>query len=73
MNFGQNLLDWLSVQAQSIVILAIVGIGIFLGVKREMTKLVVFVVVAIIAVGFVFNPLGVKDFMLEVFNRILGL
>ena len=72
MNFGQNLLDWFTSQAQSIVVLAIIVIGIFLGMKREITKLVTFLIVAILAVGFVFNPMGVKDVLLELFNRILG-
>ena len=73
MNFGQNMFTWLSAQAGYVVLVGIVIIGIFLIMKREFTKLLGFAVVAIIAVGFVFNTTGVKDVMLEMFNKILGI
>ena len=41
--------------------MAIVVIGIYLGFKREFSKLIGFLVVALIAVGLVFNAGGVKD------------
>ena len=37
--------------------------------KREFSKLIGFLVVALIAVGLVFNAGGVKDVLLELFNR----
>ncbi|CGE91052.1 MULTISPECIES: hypothetical protein [Streptococcus] len=58
MNFGQNLYNWFLSNAQSLVLLAIVVIG--------------FLIIAIIAVGLVFNAAGVKDILLELFNRIIG-
>ena len=67
MNFGQNLYNWFLSNAQSLVLLAIVVIGLYLGFKREFSKLI-----AIIAVGLVFNAAGVKDILLELFNRIIG-
>jgi multisubunit Na+/H+ antiporter MnhC subunit len=67
MNFGQNLTN-----AQSLVLLAIVVIGLFLGFKREFSKLIGFLVIALIAVGLVFNASGVKDVLLNLFNRIVG-
>ena len=67
MNFGQNLYQWFLTNAQSLVLLAIVVIGLFLGVKREFSKLI-----ALIAVGLVFNASGVKDVLLNLFNRIVG-
>ena len=58
--------------AQSLVLMAIVVIGIYLGFKREFSKLIGFLVVALIAVGLVFNAGGVKDVLLELFNKIIG-
>lgn len=72
MNFGQNLYQWFLTNAQSLVLLAIVVIGLFLGFKREFSKLIGFLVIALIAVGLVFNAAGVKDVLLNLFNRIVG-
>lgn len=75
MNFGQNLYNWFLSNAQSLVLLAIVVIGLYLGFKREFSKLIGFLIIAIIAViavGLVFNAAGVKDILLELFNRIIG-
>ena len=72
MNFGQNLYNWFLSNAQSLVLLAIVVIGLYLGFKREFRKLIGFLIIAIIAVGLVFNAAGVKDILLELFNRIIG-
>lgn len=63
---------WFLSNAQSLVLMAIVVIGIYLGFKREFSKLIGFLVVALIAVGLVFNAGGVKDVLLELFNRIIG-
>lgn len=41
MNFGQNLYQWFLSNAQSLVLMAIVVIGIYLGFKREFSKLIV--------------------------------
>lgn len=72
MNFGQNLYQWFLTNAQSLVLLAIVVIGLFCGFKREFSKLIGFLVIALIAVGLVFNASGVKDVLLNLFNRIVG-
>ena len=45
MNFGQNLYQWFLSNAQSLVLMAIVVIGIYLGFKREFSKLIGFLVV----------------------------
>ena len=71
MNFGQNLYQWFLSNAQSLVLKSIVVIGIYLGFKREFSKLIGFLVVALIAVGLVFNAGGVKDVLLELFNNCL--
>ena len=46
MNFGQNLYQWFLSNAQGLVLMAIVVIGIYLGFKREFSKLIGFLVVA---------------------------
>ena len=70
MNFGQNLYNWFLSNAQSLVLMAIVVIGIYLGFKREFSKLIGFL--ALVAVGLVFNASGVKDVLLQLFNKIIG-
>lgn len=72
MNFGQNLFNWFTSNAQSLVLLAIAVIGVYLGFKREFSKLIGFMVIAAIAVGLVFNTAGVKNVLLQLFNRIIG-
>ena len=72
MNFGQNLYNWFLSNAQSLVLLSIVVIGLYLGFKREFSKLIGFLVVSLVAVGLVFNAEGVKDILLELFNKIIG-
>ena len=72
MNFGQNLYNWFLNNAQSLLLLAIVVIGLYLGFKREFSKLIGFVIIALIAVGLVFNAGGVKDVLLRLFNQIIG-
>ncbi len=51
MNFGQKLYQRALTNAQSLVLLAIVVIGLFLGFKREFSKLIGFLVIALIAAG----------------------
>ena len=63
---------WAKVYPQSLVLMAIVVIGIYLGFKREFSKLIGFLVVALVAVGLVFNASGVKDVLLQLFNKIIG-
>ena len=72
MNFGQNLYNWFLSNAQSLVRMAFVVIGIYLGCKREFSKEIGFLVIALIDGGLVFNAGGVKDVLLELFNRIIG-
>lgn len=72
MNFGQNLYNWFLSNAQSLVLMAIAVIGIYIAFKREFAKLIGFLVVALIAVGLVFNTTAVKDVLLNLFNQIIG-
>ena len=70
MNFGQNLYNWFLSNAQSLVLMAIAVIGVYLGFKREFSKLIGFLVIALIAVGLVFNASGVKDVLLQLFKHM---
>ena len=72
MNFGQNLYNWFLSNAQSLVLMAIVVIGIYLGFKREFSKLIGFLVVALVAVGLLFNASGVKDVLFQLLIKIIG-
>lgn len=72
MNIGENAYNWFIDQAEYLVIIALVVIGIYYAFKREMTKLIGVVVIAVFAIGFVFNPFGTKDLLLEIFNKIIG-
>ena len=72
MNFGHNLYQWFLSNAQSLVLLAIVVIGIYLGFKREFSQLIGFLVVALIAVGLVFFAGGVKVVLFVLFYQIIG-
>ncbi|HGM3417645.1 TPA: hypothetical protein ACKOSM_003691, partial [Clostridioides difficile] len=65
--------SWFLSNAQSLVLMAIVIIGVYLGFKREFSKLIGFLVVSLIAVGLVFNAAGVKDILLKLFNQIMGI
>lgn len=44
------------------------SIGIYLGFKREFSKLIDFLVIALVAVRLVFNAVVVKDVLLNLFN-----
>lgn len=67
-----SIYNWFLSNAQSLVLMAIVVIGVYLGFKREFSKLIGFLVIALIAVGLVFNAAGVKDVLLQLFNKIIG-
>ena len=72
MNVARAMFRCCLLYTSSLVLMAIVVIGIYLGFKREFSKLIGFLVVALIAVGLVFNAGGVKDVLLELFNKIIG-
>ena len=72
MNFGQKLYNWFLSNTQSLVLMAIVVIGIYLGFNREFSKLIGILVIVLIAMRLVFNASDVKDVLLKLFNRIIG-
>jgi len=72
MNWGSNLYSWFLTNAQSLVLLVIVVIGLWLGFKREFSKMIGFIIIAAVCVGLVFNASGVKDVLLSLFNKVIG-
>ena len=66
-----SIYNWFLSNAQSLVLMAIVVISIYLGFKREFSKLIGFLVIALIAIGLVFNTGGVKNVLLQLFNKII--
>ena len=57
MNFGQGIYTWLMTNIQPLLLF-----------KHKIAELIVFAIIAVIAVGFVFNPSGTKDTMLKIYN-----
>lgn len=72
MNVGQNMLDWLTQQALPILMIGIVCFGIYLIFKRELSRIVGFAIVALLATGFVLNPHGIVNLFLSIYNKIIG-
>lgn len=72
MKFGTNLQTWFLSQAQPIVLTLLAVIGLTIIHKKEFTKLVQFLIIATIAVVLVYNPAGMKDVLLALGNKILG-
>ena len=63
MNFGQGIYTWLMTNIQPLVLGGIIIVGLVLLFKHKIAELIVFAIIAVIAVGFVFNPSGTKDTM----------
>lgn len=72
MNFGVNLYDWFSTNAQQLVLAGIACAALYFIVQRKTTELIATIIIAIIAVGFAFNTSGAKDAMLAIFNTVIG-
>lgn len=72
MDFGTNLYNWFLPNAKSVLLLALVVIGLWLVVKREITKLTGFLIIAAIAVVLVYNADGVQGVLLDLANKVLG-
>ena len=73
MNFGQNFLTWLQTNLQPLVLAGIAIFGVYLIMKREMTKLIGFVIVAVFVGVMVFSTSGFKDVLLEIGKKVFGI
>lgn len=72
MNFGSNLFNWFISNAQNLLLVGLAVFGIYLILKRETSKLIGFVIIAIVAVLLIFNTTGVKDVLLSLGNSLIG-
>lgn len=72
MNFGPAIQSWLTSNLQALVLVGIMGFGVYILVTRQFTKLAGLLAIALIAVGFVFYPSGVKNLLLSIFKKIFG-
>lgn len=72
MNFGTELYTWFSTQAQPLVWLALIFLGLNVIFKREITKLVGLLILALVVVLLVFNAAGVASVLLNLGNKIIG-
>lgn len=70
MNFGQNIFNWLQGNLQPLVLCGIVACGVYFFVERKFSKILGLILVAIVAVGFVFATSSVKDLFLNLFQQI---
>lgn len=68
MNFGKNILNFVQSNVQSLVLAAIVCLGVYFFVEKKTSKLATLIIVAVIAIGFTFATTDVKDLLLKMFN-----
>lgn len=72
MNFGQGLYTWLLGNAQPLVLVGLLILGVFFAIKREFTKAIGSLIALIIAIGFVYDTAGVKDLLLSLFKKVFN-
>jgi hypothetical protein len=69
---GKNIFDYIQGELGYIFLMGIVVVGVYWFIKKETSKWVGMLVMAIICAGLVFAPESAKDWMLSVFNRIIA-
>ncbi len=72
MNFGQNILTWAQTNLQPLVLVGLIGCGVYFLIERKFSKIAGLVVIGIIAVGFVFATSEVKDLFLALFKQLFS-
>lgn len=70
MNFGQNILEFVQINVAPIFLVVLACVAIYFLIKREMTKFIGFIIVAIVVSGFVFVPETVRDILVNIFKFI---
>lgn len=70
MNFGQNIYEFVQTNVTPLFLAVLIGVAIYFLVKREATKFVSFVIIAIVVAGFVFVPEIVRDILVNIFKSI---
>lgn len=72
MGFGQAILDMVIDSAGPLVIAGLIIAAVYMVYKRKLTELIGVVFLGMIALGVIYNPTGVKDVMVRIFNAIIG-
>ena len=68
-----NFANWLTSGFQALGLVAIIVIGVFLLIKKQMMKLLTFGIIAAIASVFIFNPAAFQNIGNFLIHDVLGL
>lgn len=72
-SIGNNAYNWITSNAQPIVLGFIIISGVIIIAKKEVTKIVVWLLLSILALVMVFNTQGFADLLQSIGNTILGI
>ena len=72
MNLANNLYNWLSGMAFSIFGIVLIFFGVKAVMEKSIVKTLLSVVGLLVCVVFLFNPAGVRDWLLELGNMLLS-
>jgi len=72
MNLGNNLFNWLSGMALSAFSVILFITGIKMVIEKSVMKAIFSIIGLLICVVFLFNPAGVRDWLLELGNMLLS-
>ncbi|GFI38142.1 hypothetical protein IMSAGC015_02331 [Lachnospiraceae bacterium] len=72
MNFGQNVYTWFQTNTQPLVLAGLICCGAYFMVTRKFSKMAGLIVIGIIAIGFVFGTMEVKELFLALFRQIFS-
>lgn len=70
MNFGQNIYEFVQTNVTPLFLAVLVCVAVFFLLKREGTKFISFILIAIVVAGFVFAPDLVRDILVNIFKSI---
>lgn len=72
MNFGQNFLDLIIDNAGPLVTAGLIIGSVVMLYKRKLTEFIALLAAGLVSIGIIYNPTVVKDFMSEIFVRIIN-
>lgn len=72
-SIGTNLFNWLLGNLKPIVLGIVAISGVILITKKEITKLVAWFIISVLAIVMVFNTQGFADLLQNIGNTILGI
>ena len=73
MNIGSNLYDWFSAQSQMLVLVALIVMALYLGFKREFTKLIGWLILSVVIIVMIYDTGGFADKLLELGRKMLDI